>query len=70
MSTPDIIEEAFDRGRRLERWRCAKIVCSDCAKGVPRDQKNRDHVIETIEGHAYHVRACLALTILDGPFDS
>jgi hypothetical protein len=63
MSTPDIVEDAFERGRQLERLRCAKIVCPDCAKGVPINHKF-GHVIEWIEGHPYHSRECLAKTIL------
>jgi hypothetical protein len=67
MSAPDIVEDAFERGRQLERRRCAKIVCPDCAKGIHRDGDM--HVLETVQGHAFHMRACLAATVLDGPFD-
>lgn len=63
MSTPDIVEDAFERGRHLERLRCAKIVCSDCAKGIPVDKG--EHVLETCQGYTLHSRACLAQTILN-----
>lgn len=63
MSAPDIIEEAFERGRRLERLRCAKIVCPDCAKGLAPDN-NGEHILEIIQGYAAHTRACLAHSIL------
>jgi hypothetical protein len=61
----EIAEDAFERGRELERCRCAKIVCPDCAKGVKLD-KHGDHVLEWIEGNPYHVRVCLAKTIISG----
>lgn len=67
MSMPDIVEDAFDRGRQLERSRCAKIVCPDCAKGVDLDRRSWDHILETVQGHASWTRACLARTILE-PF--
>lgn len=64
MSTPDIVEDAFERGRQLERSRCAKIVCPDCAKNIWLDKDHRTHVLETIQGYTAHERACLAYTIL------
>lgn len=66
MSTPDIVDDAFERGRLIERERCARIVCPDCAKGVYR--QNGEHILETIQGHASWVRSCLANTILN-PID-
>lgn len=61
----DTVEEAFARGQRIERLRCAAIVCPDCAKGIPLDGRNSDHVLETIQGYASWTRACLAKTILN-----
>lgn len=61
----DLVEEAFVRGQQLERLRCAAIVCPDCAKGVPLDERNSEHILETIQGYASWSRACLAKTILN-----
>lgn len=60
----EILDEAFERGQRVERLRCARIVCPDCAKGVPVD-RGGEHILETIQGHASWSRTCLAKTILD-----
>lgn len=65
MSTPDIVEDAFQRGRQIERERCAKITCPDCARGIP-ISSNGEHILETIQGHVAHSRACLARSILRG----
>ena len=64
MSEASMIEEAFARGRELERNRCARLVCQDCANGIWRGQ-NWTHIIETIQGHIAHERACLARSILE-----
>lgn len=61
----ELLDEAFERGQRVERLRCAKIACPDCAKGVYLDERNGDHVLEAIQGHASWTRACLARTILN-----
>jgi hypothetical protein len=45
-----------------ERKRCAKLICSDCAAGLPIDDHG-DHVLETIQGYAVHTRVCRALVL-------
>jgi hypothetical protein len=59
----DLLNEAFERGQRVERLRCAKIVCPDCAKDV--ELADGIHILETIGGNVYWSRACLAKTILE-----
>ena len=45
----DIVNEAFERGQRLERERCIKLICPHCASGNSVD-RNGEHILETIEG--------------------
>lgn len=61
-----ITAQAVAEAIAVERERCAKIVCPDCAKGINLDRSSWDHILETIQGHASWTRACLAKTIRGG----
>jgi hypothetical protein len=51
--------EAVYQAVKAERERCINLICVDCAAGVP-VENDGSHILETIQGHAAHIRQCPA----------